>query len=781
MSQLTEEQKILIEEKKQIALQKLLTNKQLKKDSNPKLLNQSSILQYSPISPKVQQNYFHADRNIIEEYKRSGEQNFSQLKSFQTPSINSFSPNLKNKTFIPLTSQTASTVSSIFSKNSIETQGLLLSSPNNISSFKGPKINGKKDTVAKNISLKDFSNQSVIKSCELNRLQSTQSHTQKLIVSEGFDDNIIYPAKSDKISVELSFVVKSPIWFRCQCSDKKHNNGIIRQIAKSISSSTYEPSSGSWLFHIKDHQTVKSLFEKSLNVTLNDIPSNVVKLLQKAHNNSKINKNTDICKIDSDLLEKLLPFQREGVVFGIEHNGRVLIADDMGLGKTVQAIAICSYYRDKWPVLIICPSSVKMSWKQHFSDWLPSLTEEEINIVSTGKENPCKGQVNIISYDLASKLSKALLSQKFDIIVMDESHFLKSHNASRTKNIFPLLQASKHVILLSGTPALSRPKELFTQISALDQKLFGSFHSFRLRYCNAKETKYGWDDNGCSNSEELSAVLSSTIMIRRMKSEVLNQLPEKQRQIIILDPSFVECSKKLQNSCQYFVTSQKKDKRTALLAYYEDTSSAKLNGVCEFISDKLLIGQKIIVFAHHIKMLDGIEEVVRKKNICSIRIDGSTNSKQRQILVDDFTNNKECLIAILSLTAAGTGLNISVSSCVIFAELYWNPGQLIQAEDRAYRIGQKNAVSVIYLVAKNTADDYIWPIVQEKLHILTNLGVGSRAGLHGQTSSFKDSRQRQIEDFFNEMLQDCDDIFLENDCISSKDGEESCSKRMKMS
>ncbi|XP_065683664.1 SWI/SNF-related matrix-associated actin-dependent regulator of chromatin subfamily A-like protein 1 isoform X2 [Hydra vulgaris] len=727
MSQLTEEQKILIEEKKQIALQKLLTNKQLKKDSNPKLLNQSSILQYSPISPKVQQNYFHADRNIIEEYKRSGEQNFSQLKSFQTPSINSFSPNLKNKTFIPLTSQTASTVSSIFSKNSIETQGLLLSSPNNISSFKGPKINGKKDTVAKNISLKDFSNQSVIKSCELNRLQSTQSHTQKLIVSEGFDDNIIYPAKSDKISVELSFVVKSPIWFRCQCSDKKHNNGIIRQIAKSISSSTYEPSSGSWLFHIKDHQTVKSLFEKSLNVTLNDIPSNVVKLLQKAHNNSKINKNTDICKIDSDLLEKLLPFQREGVVFGIEHNGRVLIADDMGLGKTVQAIAICSYYRDKWPVLIICPFSVKMSWKQ------------------------------------------------------DESHFLKSHNASRTKNIFPLLQASKHVILLSGTPALSRPKELFTQISALDQKLFGSFHSFRLRYCNAKETKYGWDDNGCSNSEELSAVLSSTIMIRRMKSEVLNQLPEKQRQIIILDPSFVECSKKLQNSCQYFVTSQKKDKRTALLAYYEDTSSAKLNGVCEFISDKLLIGQKIIVFAHHIKMLDGIEEVVRKKNICSIRIDGSTNSKQRQILVDDFTNNKECLIAILSLTAAGTGLNISVSSCVIFAELYWNPGQLIQAEDRAYRIGQKNAVSVIYLVAKNTADDYIWPIVQEKLHILTNLGVGSRAGLHGQTSSFKDSRQRQIEDFFNEMLQDCDDIFLENDCISSKDGEESCSKRMKMS
>ncbi|XP_065666233.1 SWI/SNF-related matrix-associated actin-dependent regulator of chromatin subfamily A-like protein 1 isoform X4 [Hydra vulgaris] len=728
MSQLTEEQKILIEEKKQIALQKLLTNKQLKKDSNPKLLNQSSILQYSPIFPKVQQNYFHADQNInVEEYKRSGEQNFSQLKSFQTPSRNSFSPNLKNKTFIPVTSQTINVVSSIFNKNSIETQGLSLSTPNNISSFKGSKINGRKDTVARNISLKEFSNQSVIKSCEINRLQNTQSHTQKLIVSEGFDDNIIYPAKSDKISVELSFVVKSPIWFRCQCSDKKHNNGIIRQIAKNISSCTYEPSSGSWLFHIKDHQTVKSLFEKSLNVTLNDIPSNVVKLLQKAHNNSKINKNTDICKIDSDLLEKLLPFQREGVVFGIEHNGRLLIADDMGLGKTVQAIAICLYYRDKWPVLIICPSSVKMSWKQ------------------------------------------------------DESHFLKSHNASRTKNILPLLQASKHVILLSGTPALSRPKELFTQISALDQKLFGSFHSFRLRYCDAKETKYGWDDNGCSNSEELSAVLSSTIMIRRMKSEVLNQLPEKQRQIIILDPSFVECSKKLQSSCQYFVTSQKKDKRTALLAYYEDTSSAKLNGVCEFISDKLLIGQKIIVFAHHIKMLDGIEEVVRKKNICSIRIDGSTNSKQRQVLVDDFTNNKECLIAILSLTAAGTGLNISVSSCVIFAELYWNPGQLIQAEDRAYRIGQKNAVSVIYLVAKNTADDYIWPIVQEKLHILTNLGVGSRAGLHGQTSSFKDSRQRQIEDFFNEMLQDCDDIFLENDCISSKDGEESCSKRMKMS
>ncbi|XP_057292438.1 SWI/SNF-related matrix-associated actin-dependent regulator of chromatin subfamily A-like protein 1 isoform X2 [Hydractinia symbiolongicarpus] len=564
-----------------------------------------------------------------------------------------------------------------------------------------------------------------------------------------------YPAgyhSPPKQEIKIKLSVKNVTWFQVEHEMKFKD--AIKQCVSKLDRKQYDPATKFWLLHIQDYNAAVDLFKHNLNVSIDHIPSSVVLILQKNHRESKVCIRTDIGAIEPDILETLYPFQRKGVLFSVEKNGRVLIADDMGLGKTVQAIALASYYKNEWPVLVLCPSSVKMSWQQHFLSFIPSLTEDGVNIVFTGKDNPTIGDVNIISYDMASKLADVIASKRFKVIIADESHLLKNRNAIRTKNIVPIIQKSKRAILLSGTPALSRPKELYTQIAALYKFLFPNYIKFSQRYCDAKQGRFGWDDSGCSNYEELNSVLKCTMMIRRVKEDVLQDLPPKSRSI-------------------------NGDQESAVRTYYQATAAVKIKGVCEFLSDKLEFQQKLIVFAHHQIMLDAIEQMLKKKNITSVRIDGTTHSRTRQRMIDFFNNDQSCLVAILSITAAGQGITLTGSSIIIFAELYWNPGHLIQAEDRAHRIGQTNCVTAIYLIAKETADDYIWEKVKSKLAVLTCLGIGKKKGLDGVASSFTNPKQKRILDYFTELLDKENDFhgfFDENSSTVSQPPE----KRVKL-
>lgn len=563
------------------------------------------------------------------------------------------------------------------------------------------------------------------------------------------------PKNKDKVHLKLS--MKNSMWFRVD-NERKHNDG-VRAVAQKVERRQF--TFGTWCFHIQDYQTVIEQLKNMLDATIEHIPSNVVRILQKAHTSGKqaATEEVDLSPIGSELVDKLMAFQKEGLRFGVSHGGRFLLADDMGLGKTVQAVCLCAYYKAEWPVLVICPSSVKMSWHNHFLTWLPHLVEEEdVNVINIGKDDPTLGKINIISYHLASKAIGTIYRKSFKVVVADECHFLKNHMAQRTKNLVPLLQGAKRAILLSGTPALSRPKELFTQIKALDQSLFPKYQEFSERYCDAKQKTYGWDDNGCSNEQELQAILSSTLMVRRMKEDVLDQLPEKRRQIVVLDPAMIKNTKSLMKEERMFKDNTQ-DRKSALLNFFQKSCESKLKGVQEYVAEKLECGVKMIVFAHHTMMLDAVEETAIVKKVKYIRIDGGTNQKRRQAMVDTFNEEADCRIAVLSLTACGTGLNIVGSSNIIFAELYWNPGHLKQAEDRAYRIGQKNCVLVTYLVAHKTADDYIWPMVQSKLKVLTNLGVGTEKGFEGKTTKQDKNKQKSVLDFF-EKLNEEDDISL---------------------
>ncbi|XP_028394418.1 SWI/SNF-related matrix-associated actin-dependent regulator of chromatin subfamily A-like protein 1 [Dendronephthya gigantea] len=553
-------------------------------------------------------------------------------------------------------------------------------------------------------------------------------------------------------------------------------HGKLVGVLKSLPSKCYDAQTRTWNYLLEDYDKLMSLCKPLANeVTLSGLPKEVARLFLPQKKESSVDDSkTEIAwdRIDPKLVGSLMPFQREGVIFSIKQNGRVLLADDMGLGKTVQAIAVAAYYKTKWPLLVVVPSSLRMTWRRAFLRWLPSVRPDLINVVLTGKDPPNAGLVNVVSYDILVKQIKEIQNQRYKVIIADECHSIKNRKAERTKALMPLLKASSHVILLSGTPALSRPSELYTQISAVNPKLFPSYHDYGIRYCAAIKNKFGWDYSGSSNMEELQLILEECIMIRRLKKVVLDQLPSKTREVVYLDPSLIK-DKMLTGAEKQLAKAKVKERRSALLEYFGETSSAKARAVREYIMDLLEGGHKLIVFAHHREMLDAISESLMKAKTEYIRIDGRTPSVRRQQLCDKFQRHTATRAAVLSVTAANTGLTLTAATCVVFAELFWNPGVLVQAEDRAYRIGQKNSVVIHYLIAKKTADDYLWPLIQKKLDVLSEAGLNKENFADLDTKTFQDPKQRDLKDLFETMIDEFeDDESFVKDCLENKDNTE---------
>ncbi|XP_040913940.1 SWI/SNF-related matrix-associated actin-dependent regulator of chromatin subfamily A-like protein 1 [Toxotes jaculatrix] len=539
---------------------------------------------------------------------------------------------------------------------------------------------------------------------------------------------------------------------------------------KQMQTKNYDMKTRKWSFSLEDYKKLMDLLGGIAAVEVEPLPRAVIQAFSARFDGTEAKSldvpEADLFNIDPSLTQSLMPFQREGVNFAVFKQGRLLLADDMGLGKTIQAICIAAYYRNEWPLLVVAPSSVRFTWAEAFRRWLPSLSPDSINVVVKAKDNLRSGLVNIISYDLLSRMDKQKPGNPFNVLIMDESHFLKNIKTARCKAALPLLKAAKRVILLSGTPAMSRPSELYTQILAVRPTLFPRFHEFGMRYCNAKQMTWGWDYSGSSNLGELKLLLEECLMLRRLKSEVLSQLPAKQRKVVTVTIDGINSRTKaaLSAAAKELAKGQrnKMEEKEALLVFYNHTAEAKLQAIMEYITDMLECGrEKFLVFAHHKLALDHITTELGKKNISFIRIDGTTPSVERQQLCERFQYSTKTCVAVLSITAANMGLTLHSADLVIFAELFWNPGVLIQAEDRVHRIGQTSNVNIHYLVAKGTADDHLWPMIQAKMNVLEQVGLSeSNLSDNAVNTSFhsKDSNQRSIMEMFQRSFTADDDI-----------------------
>ena len=453
--------------------------------------------------------------------------------------------------------------------------------------------------------------------------------------------------------------------------------------------------------------------------------------------------------LPNNLLTILYQFQKDGINFGLERKGRILLADEMGVGKSIQAIGISLLYKENWPVLIICPSSLKLVWRDEIFKWIPDINKDKINIqiFKTSKDQFKNGEkFYIMSYDLTIKLEQKIMDKKFNFIIADEAHYLKSPDAKRTKCLIPIIQKSKRVLLLTGTPILSRPVELYPLLTMLRPDLFHNFHIFGNRYCNPKKSFFGTDWTGSSCAKELNYILKN-IMIRRLKKDVISQLPPKKRQKIEIqtDSKIIkqiaainlgsdELFKKLvelNNSSSVNINnfddmnSNNEEGNDNILNLFSKvymlSAEAKAQGVKEYIHYLLDNKCKFLIFAHHKIMLYSIEEEVKKLKIDYIRIDGKVKLDKRQEYVNKFQSDETCLVAILSITACYTGITLTAASTVIFSELHMTPAVMIQAEDRAHRIGQEHeCVNIHYLYGPNTLDEVLFKMLNQKQNIFSN-------------------------------------------------------------
>jgi len=505
----------------------------------------------------------------------------------------------------------------------------------------------------------------------------------------------------------------------------------------------------SWAFPLRNHSSVAARLAQMGSVER--IPSWVLQLVEKAHRQVGDELHED------RLPERLMPYQLEGVKFGLSKRGRCLLGDDMGLGKTLQALALAVQYREDWPVLVVCPSSLKWVWQEQAMDWLPELVAGDVQVIQKGADClDTNAKFWIISYNLlASDAKKGKFQQRPDgkphgMVIVDESHNIKDWGTARTKAVVPLLRKASRAVLLSGTPTRNSADELHAQLCGLMPEV-GKMADFRSRYCvmqqqNLHGGRLVSKVVGARNAAELNFLLNSTVMIRRLKKDVLAQLPPKRRQRVPLEVD----TKRLKN-----LRSEMKDASNegeSLPNRFRLIAEAKLPAVKEYLLEVLDRGaEKAIIFAHHKIMLDEISDLLAKHlpkdGLSHVRIDGGTPQAKRPELVKRFQEDPKCSIALLSITACGEGLTMTAAGLVIFAELYWVPGAVEQAEARAHRLGSTHSsVLVEFLVVPSSPDEDIYNSLERKKkdtsHVLngTPESLNAVRSLHLASASSKAKR-----------------------------------------
>ena len=439
-----------------------------------------------------------------------------------------------------------------------------------------------------------------------------------------------------------------------------------------------------------------------------------------------------LSQLPPKLNEHLLPHQRESILYTVSRNFRTLIADEMGLGKTVQAVAIASLYGfPKKQVLVMCPNNLVSSWTDTFSRWT-NISPSRINLVTKLEDFP-DNPLTIATYSTISRSEDKFLSHEFAMVIADECHEFTRQTTRLYKQVSHIINKAKAVILLSGTPSLNRPSELFTQLSLLRPDIFNSFREYSVRYCHAN--KQGQHEaNGCTHPEELKILIETLVMIRRQKEDVLTGLPPKTREHIMLSytPSdkMVELVEKMRVQkigIQNGLNSCKAAHRSIIFEGLALTADEKLESVthwfCSSKFRKIFFDQnrKCLVFAHHMKMLTGIQDWFEFRGIKTILICGSTSMDQRKRLLNEFKENEECKVAVLGIESIASGVTLIEASVVVFAELMCVPAQHLQAEDRVHRIGQTNPVDIFYLHAPGSIDDRVWEILERKLQVLGSI------------------------------------------------------------
>ena len=408
-------------------------------------------------------------------------------------------------------------------------------------------------------------------------------------------------------------------------------------------------------------------------------------------------------------------------------NDRYILADDMGLGKTTSAI-IASMESGAKKVLIICPASLKINWQREIENYSDKKT-----LIVEGKKWGSTFDYYIINYDiiknyhsmesvaLGEEIRQPILKEKFDLVIIDEAHYISNPTAQRTKLINDIVDKIPKVWLLTGTPMTSRPINYYNILKIVQSPIALNWQTYVKRYCGGYQFtvngKKIWNTGGATNLDELRD-RTKNLVLRRMKTDVLD-LPDKIITPIFLDLKSTFYDEELEDFMR--ITNDNKNKESIsitinrLMKVRQVIAYEKVEYTSEIIDRCLEQGKKVIVFTNFTMTLDMLHEKYKKN---SVVLDGRMSKEKRQQSVDRFQNEDKIKIFISNIIAGGVGITLTSAEVVIMNDLSFVPAHHSQAEDRAFRYGQKKNVIVYYPIFENTMEKIVYNILNKKKNII---------------------------------------------------------------
>jgi SWI/SNF-related matrix-associated actin-dependent regulator 1 of chromatin subfamily A len=428
-----------------------------------------------------------------------------------------------------------------------------------------------------------------------------------------------------------------------------------------------------------------------------------------------------------------LSHQKESIQKLVE-NKKFILADDMGLGKTTSTI-IAAIEANAKKVLIICPATLKINWKREIENY-----SDKSVYIAEGKNFNIESDYVIINYDIIKnfhdpkkKTDSQILNSNFDLVIVDEAHYIKNASAQRTKLINDIVKSVERIWLLTGTPMTSRPIDYFNLLSLVDSPVAKNWMAYAIRYCQGYQFNVGgrkvWNIMGASNLEELRDRTASTIL-RRLKEDVLD-LPDK-----IITPVYLRLKSNLYEEVMgdYYNWYEKNPEEsksltvqfTKLTKIRQIIADEKISQTIELAENIIEQGKKVIIFCN---FTDSLNKICEHFGKIAVKVDGSMLKPNRQHSVDEFQDNEKIKVFVGNIKAAGVGLTLTAAEAVIMNDLSFVPSDHAQAEDRAYRYGQKNNVLVYYPIFENTIEGIIYDILNNKKQVIaTVMGDNQNSG-----------------------------------------------------
>lgn len=484
-------------------------------------------------------------------------------------------------------------------------------------------------------------------------------------------------------------------------------------------------------------------------------------------------------------------YQKQAVKFFEINKGKAILGDQPGVGKTLPALAYAAKHGLR--TLVVCPASLKLNWrkevlkfsneKAHVYKWAPTKKSGKVNhakedslfhiinyesiqtfikleykhvckgkIFTPGKgtkncgceiidlkkkykkcpdcnsPNSFKTRVNGVVY-LSDKAGSYIDPEEYDLIVIDEFHRIKEPKTDWTRIIKKAFRDTiEKKILISGTAIKSRPKEFFSGLNFLDPETWNSYHDYAVRYCAAYEGKFGWDYDGASNLEELFARISP-YFLRRLKSDVLDQLPPKTYTDIVIELSASQKTEynKLLKEMRTVINEDgsEEEKEQSFLEKVHNlkqfTGRIKME---RLISDGILRditsnGQKLVTMADYQFIAEELHEMYPDNSVVHT---GSMNQDDKQESVDRFQEDKGINLFSGMIGASGVGITLTEASILIFLGYAWTPADMEQAEDRIHRATTKHDnIQIIRFVIADTIDEIIVELLDNKSQVVSKV------------------------------------------------------------